>query len=92
VIAIQSIIIASERRNAGSVLVALYNGFVEILDIGSYVSGFKDAVSVATGNKRGEASAMVIVIVAVLIGFFIIFAAFKQGFSKAGYGSDHDWY
>ena len=92
VIAIQSIIIASERRNAGSILVALYNGFVEILDIGSYISGFKDAVSVATGNKRGEASAMVIVIVAVLIGFFIIFAAFKQGFSKAGYGSDHDWY
>ena len=35
VIAIQSIIIASQRRNFWSILTAIYNGFVEILDIAS---------------------------------------------------------
>jgi len=83
VIAIQSIIIATQRRDFRSILTALYNGFAEILDIASYVSGFKEAMQTAGGNKKGEGNAIVIIIVAVLIGFFVIFAAYKHGYNKA---------
>ena len=83
VIAIQSVIIASQRRDFWSILTAIYNGFAEILDISSYVSGFKEAVQTASGNRKDGGNAVVIIIVAVLIGFFIIFAAFKHGYNKA---------
>ncbi len=83
VIAIQSIIIASQRRNFWSILTALYNGFVEILDIADYISGFNEAIQVTGDNKRGGGNAVAIILIAVLIGFFIIIAAFKQGYNKA---------
>jgi len=96
VITIQSVIIASQRRNFWSILTALYNGFAEILDIASYISGFKEAVQATSSDKRGSGNALVIILVAVLIGFFIIYGAFRQGYNKgmreAGYRSGRpDW-
>ena len=90
VITIQSIIIASQRRNFWSILTAIYNGFVELLDIASYVSGFKEAIQVTKGDRKGEGNALVIIIVAVVIEFFIVYAAFKQGYNKARSGMRMD--
>ena len=93
-VTIQSIIVAVRRRSLGSVLVAAWNIFAEIWDIGSYVEGFSDAVSMVKGSaddKRDETSLIIIVIVALLIAYFIVHAAYIHGKRKAqGLGSSSD--
>lgn len=82
-VTIQSVIIAAQRKSIGSVLVAVFNVFAEVWDIASYVSGFKESVNMLKGeNKDEQANAAIIVVVAVLIAFFIVHAAYKHGFSK----------
>lgn len=83
-VTVQSIIIATERKSIGSILVALWNVFAEVWDIASYVAGFKESVSMLSGkNREEETNALIIVAVAVLIAFFITHAAYRHGFNKA---------
>jgi len=90
-VTIQSIIMASRRRNFGSIAVAVWNTFAEIWDIASYAEGFGEAVSLVkrtAGDDRDETSLITIVIVALLLAYFIVHAAYIQGKRKAqGYGS-----
>jgi hypothetical protein len=85
-ITIQSIIMAVRRRSLGSIVVAVWNTFAEIWDIASYAEGFRDAVSMVKGagrNERDETSVIIIMIVALLIAYFIVHAAYMQGKRKA---------
>jgi len=90
-ITIQSIIVAVRRRSLGSVIVAAWNIFAEIWDIAGYVEGFSEAVSMVKGvgrDERDETSLILIVIVALLIAYFIVHAAYINGRKKAqGLGS-----
>jgi hypothetical protein len=83
-VTIQSIIIAMQRKNILSIIVSIFNVAVEIFDIYSYVEGFKSAASVLSGGSRSnETDTLLIVVIAVLIGYFITYAAYKHGLSKA---------
>ncbi|MGC8647732.1 MAG: hypothetical protein ACP5SA_02840 [Candidatus Micrarchaeia archaeon] len=82
-ITIQSIELAVKRKSFGSILVAIWNTFAEVWDIASYVEGFKASVSMLKGNRESRSNALVIVLVAVLIAYFITHAAYKHGLSKA---------
>ena len=90
-ITIQSIIVAFRRRSFGSVAIAIWNVFAEIWDIASYAEGFGEAVSLVRGagsDERDETSIVLIVIVALLIAYFIIHAAYIHGKRKVqGSGS-----
>jgi hypothetical protein len=84
IVTIQSIMIAVERRSIGGILVAIWNVFAEIWDIASYVSGFKESVNMLRGKTEKEkTNSIIIVVVAILIGYFITHAAYKHGFNKA---------
>jgi len=60
--------------------------FAEIWDIASYAEGFGEAVSLVRGagsDERDETSIVLIVIVALLIAYFIVHAAYVHGKRKA---------
>lgn len=82
-ITIQSILIAAKRRSIGSIFVAIYNVVVEIWDVASYVSGFKQATSILKADREERGNALMIVLIAALIGYFITHAAYKHGLNKA---------
>ena len=93
-VTIQSIIVAVRRRSLGSILIAVWNIFAEIWDIASYAEGFGDAVSLVKGtgsDEKDETSIILIVIVALLIAYFIVHAAYIHGKRKAqALGSSSD--
>ncbi|MFI5412598.1 MAG: hypothetical protein ACHQX1_01775, partial [Candidatus Micrarchaeales archaeon] len=79
-VTIQSILIAAQRKSFWSILVAIWNIFAMIVDIASYISGFKEATSMLGGqNRRDQGSAVMIVLIAILISFFIVHAAYRFG-------------
>ncbi len=83
-ITIQSIITAYQRRNFWSILVAGYNIFAVAFDIVMYAESFNQAASVIkAGNSRNRGNTSVIVILAVLVAFLIVHAAYKYGMDKA---------
>jgi hypothetical protein len=85
-VTIQSIIVAVRRRSFGSIAVAIWNVFAEIWDIAGYAEGFGEAVSLVRGagsDERDETSMVLIVIVALLIAYFIVHAAYIHGKRKA---------
>jgi len=85
-VTIQSIIVAFRRRSFGSIAIAVWNIFAEIWDIASYAEGFGEAVSLVKGtggDERDETSLVLIVIVALLIAYFIVHAAYIHGKRKA---------
>jgi hypothetical protein len=83
IITIQSIIIAAQRRNAWSILIAVYNSFALGFDIWMYVSAFKESAGIITrSTRRSQGSGLVVIIVAVLIAFIIVHAAYKHGYKK----------
>lgn len=83
-ITIQSIAIAARTRNVWSILVAVFNTFIEIWDIASYVQGFGEATRVLQGESREDRNqGVIIVLIALLIGYFITHAAYKHGLSRA---------
>ncbi len=83
-VTIQSILIAAQRKSFWSILIAIWNIFAMIVDIASYISGFKEATSMLGGqNRRDQGNAVIIVLIAVLISFFIVHAAYRFGLNKA---------
>ncbi len=85
VVTIQSIAVAIKKRSLGSIFIALYNTAAEIFDIAMYAESFKSSVAAVNGNREGERSGTEILIVAVLISFIIVHAAYKHGLAKSGY-------
>ena len=84
IITIQSIIIASQRKGIGNILGAVWNAFAGVWDIYAYASGFKQSVGVLRREDQDrETDALIVIIVAVLISFFIVYAAYKHGYNKA---------
>ncbi|HVP93728.1 MAG TPA: hypothetical protein VMS89_00990 [Methanoregulaceae archaeon] len=81
-VTIQSIIAAS-KKGGWSILGAFYNVFAEVLDISNYVSAFSDTRHMISGNDKDNENVVAIIFIAVLIGFFIVFAAYKHGYNKA---------
>lgn len=82
-VTIQSIIIAVHRKSFGSIIIAIWNTFAIVFDIASYVEGFRASVNMLKANKSDRANALVIVLVAVLIAYFITHAMYKHGLKKA---------
>jgi hypothetical protein len=82
IITIQSIIIAYKRRSIGSILISLYNIFAEAFDIESYLSGFQESVQIVRRGENEEGDILILVVVALLIAFFIIHAAYRHGLAK----------
>lgn len=84
IITIQSIIIAAKRRNAWSILIALYNSFAMAFDIYIYVTSFRESMSVIrrTG-RRSQGNGLMIVLLAALIAAIMVHAAYKHGYKKA---------
>ena len=85
-VTIQSIIVAVRRRSFGSIAIAIWNTFAEIWDIASYAEGFGDAISLVRGtasDEKDETSLILVVIVALLIAYFIVHAAYIHGKKKA---------
>ncbi|MGC8670134.1 MAG: hypothetical protein ACP5TL_03220 [Candidatus Micrarchaeia archaeon] len=82
-ITIQSIMIAAHRKSFGSIAVAIWNTFAVVFDIASYAEGFKASVNMLKANKNDRANALVIVLVAVLIAYFITHAMYRHGLKKA---------
>ncbi|MCL5054768.1 MAG: hypothetical protein M1169_02325 [Firmicutes bacterium] len=93
---VQSIIIAYKQRTAASIFAALYNTFAEVWDIANYIEGFKQATSILTGSRnaekgwgrgrskdQGQAAVFILVIVAMLLAFLIVHAAYEHGKKKA---------
>jgi hypothetical protein len=84
IITIQSIIIASQRKSIGNILGVVWNAFAGAWDIYAYASGFKQSVDILRREDRErETDALIVIIVAVLISFFIVYAAYKHGYNKA---------
>ncbi len=84
VITAQSIMIAAKKKSAWSILIALYNSFAVGFDIFIYIESFKESMGVikrATRSQRGNA--YVILLIAVLIAFVIVHAAYRHGYKKA---------
>jgi hypothetical protein len=82
-VTIQSVMLAYQKRSFWSILIAIWNVFAIIFDVYSYVSGFKQATSVISGNRRQQGSAIVIILAAALIAYFITHAVYKRGLDKA---------
>ncbi len=83
-VTIQSIQLAIQKKSFWSILIAMWNVFAMIFDIVSYASGFKEATSMFTGqNRNQQGSAVVIILIAALISFFIVHAAYRFGLNKA---------
>ncbi len=85
-ITIQSILIAAQRKNIWSIVVAAFNTIIEIVNIFSYIATFQDSVQMVkgiSGNRQDEQNLVILVILAILIGYFITHAAYKRGLKKA---------
>lgn len=85
-VTIQSIIMAVKRRSLGGIATAIWNIFAEVWDIASYAEGFGEAISLVkgtSGDERDETSVILVVIVALLLAYFIVHAAYIQGKRKA---------
>ncbi|MGC8687640.1 MAG: hypothetical protein ACP5RM_02995 [Candidatus Micrarchaeia archaeon] len=83
VITIQSIMVAAKRRNFMSIFLAIYNTIALVWDIAIYAEGFRSAVGILKGDRNDRGNAMIIVLAAVLVAFFITHAAYKRGLKKA---------
>lgn len=82
-VAIQSVITAYRTRNVWSILIAAYNVFAVAWDIYAYTSGFRQAASVvANSTRRNRGNVFVLVIAAVLIGYFVTHELYKKGLQK----------
>ncbi len=83
IITIQSIIIAAQRKSIWSILLAVYNSFALGFDIWMYVSTFKESTGIITrSTRRSQGNGLVIIIIAVLLAFLIVHAAYKHGYKK----------
>jgi len=82
VITAQSIAIAYRRRNFGSIAVATWNVFTEILDVAIYAEGFRDASAVVKGDRANRANLYSIIAVAVGVAFILTYVAYRQGVRK----------
>ena len=81
-VTVQSVIAASRNRG-WSILGAVYNIFAEVLDITNYASAFSETRHMISGNHKDDENVVGIIILSILIGFFIVFAAYKHGYNKA---------
>ncbi len=85
-ITIQSVIIAAKRKNIMSIIVAVFNVAMEALNIYVYISSFQDSLTMVkgiAGNKNDQQNTVILVILAILIGFFVTRAAYEFGLKKA---------
>jgi len=83
IITIQSIMLAAQRKSIWSILLAVYNSFALGFDIWVYISTFKESASIITrSTRRSQGNGMVIIVIAALIAFIIVHAAYKHGYKK----------
>ncbi len=85
-ITIQSIIIAAKTKNIWSIVIAAINTIFEVLNIIVYVETFQQSVQMVkgiAGNRKDEQNFAILVILAIVIGYFITQAAYNRGIKKA---------
>ncbi|MDE1762242.1 MAG: hypothetical protein KGH59_00450 [Candidatus Micrarchaeota archaeon] len=82
-VTIQSIMIAIHRKSIWSILGAVWNVFAIAFDIYTYATSFEEATQLMQGNREGRGNALVLVIIALLIAFFIVRTAYGLGAKKA---------
>ena len=82
VVTAQSIAIAYRRRSLGAIAISAWNVFAEVWDIAIYAEGFKSAYG-ALGGGRDRVNLYAVIALAVLVAFFITFAAYRHGVNRA---------
>ncbi|MCI4352360.1 MAG: hypothetical protein L3K14_03105 [Thermoplasmata archaeon] len=83
VVTAQSIAIAYRRRSWGSIAVSAWNVFAEVWDITIYVEGFRAAYSSMSGSGRGRVNLYAVIALALLVAFFVTYAAYRHGVRSA---------
>lgn len=89
IVAIESIIIAVKTKNIWDIFVAIWNSFASIWNAYTYISGFQTATSIVGSyvgseeSRKDTAAIFVIIVAALLIAFFILYAAYRAGYKKA---------
>ncbi len=85
VIAIESIIIASMRKDFSSIIVAVYNTLASIFNIYMYLRSFKYAYNLIASNEDedNKNKALMIIIVAAIFAIILVYIFYKLGKEKA---------
>lgn len=84
VVTAQSIAVAYRQRSFGAIAISAWNVFAEVLDIAVYAEGFRSAYSTMRGgSSKDDTNLGAILLIAVLIAFFITYAAFRHGVRRA---------
>lgn len=85
VITIESIIMASMRRDFFSILIAAYNTLVSIFNLYMYIRSFKYAYNmiVSHNDDDNKNKAIAVVIVAAIFAIILVYLFYKMGKEKA---------
>lgn len=81
VVTAQSIAIAYHQRNFGAIAISAWNVFAEVWDIAIYIEGFQAAYS-GLGAGRDRVNIAAVAAIAILVAFFIVYAAFRHGMTS----------
>ncbi len=84
IITIESIVIATQKRDFWSILISIYNVIASIFNIYNYITTFRYASElIKSGDEREENNALLIVLVSALFAFFVVYNFYKMGKKKA---------
>ena len=83
VVTAQSIAIAYRRRSWGSIAISAWNVFAEVWDLAIYAEGFRAAYSSMAGGGRGRLNLYAVIALALLVAFFVTYAAYRHGVGAA---------
>ena len=78
VVTAQSLAIAYRKRSLGSIAISGWNVFAEVWDIAIYAQGFRAAYG-TLGGARGRVNLYAVILLAILVAFFITYAAYRHG-------------
>lgn len=78
VVTAQSIAIAYRQRTFGTIAISVWNVFAEVADIAIYADGFRAAYG-SLGGGRDRVNLTAVILMAVLVGLFITYAAYRHG-------------
>ncbi|MCI4365941.1 MAG: hypothetical protein L3K10_07805 [Thermoplasmata archaeon] len=78
VVTAQSVARAYRERSFGTIAISVWNVFAEVADVAIYASGFRSAYG-TLGGARNRVNLYAIIILAVLVAFFITYAAYRHG-------------
>ncbi len=84
VITIESILIASMRRDFWSIFTAVYNTLITIWNVYAYIRSFRSAMEIVQGGSDDDRrNALLILIAAAIAALFIVYGFYSLGKKRA---------